>query len=84
MLAETIEDQAYLDLQSISDIHLYSSDIFDAKVRGDIKYIWLFGIVAFFILFIAVINFVNLSTAQSANRAKEVGLRKVLGSSIFP
>ena len=47
---------------------------------GDITYIWLFGTIALFILLIALVNFVNLSTARSAYRAKEVGLRKVLGS----
>ncbi|MCB0667440.1 MAG: ABC transporter permease [Saprospiraceae bacterium] len=80
VMANTIKDQAYLVMQPISDIHLYSGDISDRQARGDIKYIWMFGIVAIFILLIAAINFINLSTAQSANRAKEVGLRKVLGS----
>jgi putative ABC transport system permease protein len=48
--------------------------------HSDIRFIWLFGAIAVFILLIACINFINLSTAKSANRAKEVGLRKVLGS----
>jgi putative ABC transport system permease protein len=47
---------------------------------GICAFIWLFGAVAGFILVIACINFINLSTAKSANRAKEVGLRKVVGS----
>jgi putative ABC transport system permease protein len=47
---------------------------------GDIQYVWLFGAVAVFVLIIASINFINLSTAKSANRAKEVGIRKVMGS----
>jgi putative ABC transport system permease protein len=67
-------------LQPISDIHLYSYDVQDEFQHGDIRFIWLFGAVAGFILTIACINFVNLSTAKSANRAKEVGLRKVVGS----
>jgi len=67
-------------LQPISDIHLYSYDIQDEFPHGDIRFIWLFGAVAAFILTIACINFINLSTAKSANRAKEVGLRKVVGS----
>jgi len=69
-------------LQPVADIHLYSADIQDYKQieQGDIKLIWLFGGIAGFILLIACINFVNLSTAKSANRAKEIGLRKVVGS----
>jgi putative ABC transport system permease protein len=60
--------------------HLYSSDIDDGLEKGDIRFVWLFGAIAVFILIIACINFINLSTAKSANRAKEVGLRKVVGS----
>ncbi|MDP4214179.1 MAG: ABC transporter permease [Bacteroidota bacterium] len=78
---------ASLHLQLISDINLYSSDIKsyaanlqDGSSQGDIRFIWLFGAIACFILMIACINFINLSTAKSANRAKEVGLRKVIGS----
>ncbi|MGZ3874879.1 MAG: ABC transporter permease, partial [Mucilaginibacter sp.] len=67
-------------LQPISDIHLRSYDIQDEFEHGDIRFIWLFGAIAGFILTIACINFINLSTAKSANRAKEVGLRKVVGS----
>ncbi|MBK7872125.1 MAG: ABC transporter permease [Saprospiraceae bacterium] len=69
-----------LELQPISDIHLYSADIEDNMLHGDIRFVWLFGAIAIFILMIACINFINLSTARSANRAKEVGLRKVVGS----
>src|SRR5208282_5998871 len=67
-------------LQPVTDINLYSYDIDDALSHGDIRFIWLFAAVAGFILLIAGINFINLSTAKSANRAKEVGLRKVIGS----
>ncbi|HZX58224.1 MAG TPA: ABC transporter permease [Mucilaginibacter sp.] len=69
-----------LHLQPIADINLYSYDIYDDTPHGDARFIWLFGAIAGFILVIACINFVNLSTAKSANRAKEVGLRKVVGS----
>jgi len=69
-----------LHLQKVSDINLYSYDIGDNTPHGDVRFIWLFGAVAGFVLVIACINFVNLSTAKSANRAKEVGLRKVVGS----
>ena len=78
--AKELLANARLELQPVEDIHLYSSDIDDGLSKGDIKYIWLFGAIALFILLIAIINFINLSTAKSANRAKEVGLRKVVGS----
>ena len=72
---------AHLYLQALKDIHLKSYNIEeDVAKKGDIRFIWLFGAVAFFILVLACINFLNLSTARSANRAKEVGLRKVIGS----
>lgn len=67
-------------LQPVPDINLYSYDFSDRLTNGDIRFVWLFGAVALFILVIACINFINLSTARSAGRAKEVGLRKVLGS----
>jgi putative ABC transport system permease protein len=67
-------------LQPVTDIHLHSQGVGDRLSHGDIRFVWLFGCVAAFILIIACINFVNLSTARSANRAKEVGLRKVVGS----
>lgn len=69
-----------IHLQPIADVNLYSYDIEDEVPHGDVRFIWLFGAVAGFILLIACINFINLSTAKSANRAKEVGLRKVVGS----
>jgi len=69
-----------LRLQAVPDINLYSYDIYDETPHGDVRFVWLFGAVAGFILVIACINFINLSTAKSANRAKEVGLRKVVGS----
>lgn len=74
------EKGAHLELQPISDIHLFSQGVNDSLVHGDIRMVWLFGAIAAFILLIAIINFINLSTAKSANRAKEVGLRKVVGS----
>ncbi|WP_299438473.1 ABC transporter permease [uncultured Aquimarina sp.] len=77
---ERILQSSRLDLQPLADIHLHSKDIHDGKTHGDIRFVWIFGAIAFFILIIAGINFINLSTAKSANRAKEVGLRKVIGS----
>ncbi len=78
--AESIINNAKILIQPITDIHLYSANIDDRLEKGDIKFVWLFGAIALFILVIACINFINLSTARSANRAKEVGLRKVVGS----
>ncbi len=80
---ELLQKLMHLQLQPISEMHLYSYDIQDEFKHGDIRFIWLFGAVALFILTIACINFINLSTAKSANRAKEVGLRKVVGSTRF-
>ncbi|MBW1299077.1 ABC transporter permease [Aquimarina litoralis] len=77
---ERVLQNSRLDLQPLADIHLYSKDVMDGKTYGDIRFVWIFGAIAFFILLIACINFINLSTAKSANRAKEVGLRKVIGS----
>ncbi len=67
-------------LQSVPDINLHSAEFSDGLTNGDIRFVWLFGTIALFILIIACINFINLSTAKSANRAKEVGLRKVVGA----
>ena len=78
--AELLATQSRLELQPLQDIHLYSGQIKEGKLRGDIKFIWIFASIAFFILVIASINFINLSTAQSTRRAKEVGLRKAVGS----
>lgn len=67
-------------LQPLRDIHLHSHLMVEFEPNSDIKYIYIFSVIALFILMIASINFVNLATARSAGRAKEVGVRKVLGS----
>ncbi|WP_338875178.1 ABC transporter permease [Spirosoma sp. SC4-14] len=67
-------------LQPITDIHLHSNFESEIEPNSDIKYIYIFSIIGVFILLVACINFMNLSTAGSAGRAKEVGIRKVLGS----
>jgi len=67
-------------LQPLRDIHLHSHLMGEFEPNSDIKYIYIFSVIALFILVIASINFVNLATARSAGRAKEVGVRKVLGS----
>jgi putative ABC transport system permease protein len=68
------------ELQHITDIHLHSKIDDEAEEGGDISYIYIFGAVAAFMMIIACINYMNLATARSANRAKEVGVRKVMGS----
>ena len=65
---------------ALTDIHLYSHRTDELGVNGSIQYVWIFTAIAVFVLLIAGINFMNLSTARSANRAREVGVRKVLGS----
>ncbi len=71
-----------LFLQNIKRIHLYSSKKFtyDFSGLGDITYVRMMCLIAFFILVIACINFMNLSTAQYVQRAKEIGMRKITGS----
>ena len=75
----TIEKDAKLNLQPLARIYLYSNYEFD-RPHGDITYVTIFSLIALFILLIACINFMNLTTARSANRAREVGLRKVAGA----
>jgi len=70
-------------LQPLTSIHLHSNLLGELEPNSDIKYVYIFSVIAFFILVIACINFMNLSTARSANRAKEVGIRKVVGSLRF-
>ena len=69
-----------LSLQPLTDIHLRSHLDNEIEPNGDIQYLYIFGAIAVLILLIACINFINLSTARSAHRAREVGMRKVLGA----
>ena len=66
------------ELQPIADIHLHSKIQDEAESGGDISYIYIFGAIACFMIIIACINYMNLATARSANRGKEVGVRKVM------
>lgn len=70
----------FLYLQPLSDIHLRSHYKDEIEPNGDIDHVYIFSVVAIFILIIATINFMNLATARSAQRAREVGLRKVVGA----
>jgi len=78
------ESKISLSLQPLSEIHLYSSDINSWNIvypnPGNITYIYIFSLIAFSILLLACINYMNLSTARSLIRAKEIGVRKVSGA----
>ena len=68
------------ELQRVTDIHLHSKIQDEAESNGDITYVYIFLAIAVFMLVIAAINYMNLATARSAKRSKEVGMRKVMGS----
>ncbi len=67
-------------LEPITRIHLYSTNAGEPEPTGSITYVYIFGIVAMFLVLIAAMNYMNLATARSAGRAREVGMRKVVGS----
>ncbi|WON95446.1 ABC transporter permease [Sphingobacterium sp. UGAL515B_05] len=73
-------NQIGLYLQPLTDIHLHSNFNYDLSAPGDIRYVYIFSAIALFMLLIATINFMNLSTASGFRRCKEVGVRKVLGA----
>jgi putative ABC transport system permease protein len=72
--------QYRMELQPLTWIHLHSAMDYELGRNGDIRYIWLFAAVALLVLGIAVINYINLATARSSIRLKEIGVRKVIGS----
>ncbi len=67
-------------LMPLTKIHLYSNKTAELSANNNIQYVYIFSAIAIFILLIACVNFMNLSTARSSGRAREVGVRKVLGS----
>ncbi|MEN7551124.1 ABC transporter permease [Rapidithrix thailandica] len=71
-----------LFLQPLTDIHLFSdfTSVTELEPGGDVRSVYIFSLIAVFIVLIACINFINLSTASASKRAKEVGIKKVLGS----
>ncbi|MCK5368448.1 MAG: ABC transporter permease, partial [Cyclobacteriaceae bacterium] len=73
------DDYGYF-IQPITDIHLHSKTEGNIESPGDIAYVYLLSMISIFIILIACINFMNLSTARSASRAKEVGIRKTVGA----
>jgi putative ABC transport system permease protein len=64
----------------LTDVHLHSNKSGELEANSNIQFVYIFSVIAVLILLIACVNFMNLSTARSANRAKEVGIRKVAGS----
>jgi len=82
-LHSKVEDSDNLELIlfPVKDIHLHSSGIGAMGRTGDIRNVYLFSIISIFVLLIACINFMNLSTTQSGKRIKEIGMRKVVGAS---
>ena len=80
-LMDTYKVQIELKLQPVTDIHLTSHFMQEYEVNGSRSSVNLLGIIAVFIIIMAWVNYINLSTAQALTRAKEVGLRKVVGAS---
>lgn len=78
--AEGHDTKTEIYVQPLVDIHLFSSHLGGDTRNGNIQYIYIFSSVAIFILIIACINFMNLSTARSLKRAKEIGMRKCIGA----
>ncbi|MGD8307475.1 MAG: ABC transporter permease, partial [Ignavibacteria bacterium] len=70
----------FLHIQALTNIHLHSHLDREIEPTGDIQYIYIFSVIAFLVILIACFNFMNLSTARSVKRAKEIGIRKVLGA----
>ncbi len=78
-LKETLNNGVYA-AEPMKDIHLYSNKGYEPDVNGSAKLVWIMLTIGVFILIIAWINYINLSTARAMNRAREVGVRKVMGS----
>ena len=84
-LERATNEQAWLQdqvirLEAATDVHLFSDVAYDLGPRSDVRYLYLFGGIGLLVLLIACVNYINLATARSALRAKEVGVRKVVGA----
>jgi len=73
-------DRVFFFVQPLLSIHLNSHNTDEFEPNGDIRYVYLFGIIAVFIILLACVNFINLTTARAFSRAKEVGIRKTVGA----
>ena len=80
---DQIKEVSSMYLQPLTDIHLHSRLDFEIRPNSDMAYVYIFSAIAIFVLLIACINFMNLSTARSAQRAREVGVRKSIGAFRF-
>jgi putative ABC transport system permease protein len=78
-MKDQVEDDRYA-AEALEDIHLYSNKTFEPEVNGNARVVYFLLIIAVFIIVIAWVNYVNLSTARAIERAREVGIRKVMGS----
>jgi putative ABC transport system permease protein len=78
--SENAESSSFLSLQPLSDIHLTSNRDGEWRANGSMTTVYTFSAVAIFVLLIACVNFMNLTTARSTQRAREVGIRKVVGA----
>ena len=81
--SELVRNDVSMELMPLTDIHLKSRMDYEIQPNGSLTTIYVFASIAFFVLLIACINFINLSTARAAKRAKEVGMRKTLGGQKF-
>lgn len=79
-MGEETTDFLKISLQKLEDIHLKSNLYFEFETNGNIFYVYIFSLIAIFILFLACINYMNLATARYTTRTKEVGVRKVIGA----
>ena len=78
----SVAERFSVEFQTLTDIHLSSAELSRSpSTPGDPTRVWTFGAIAFFVLVIACVNFINLSTARAMERAKEIGVRKTLGAS---
>lgn len=79
-LLKILSGKSWLEVQPLTEIYLHSEVDAEMERTSDLSYVYLFSGIGIFIILLACLNFMNLSTARSANRAKEVGLRKVVGA----
>lgn len=76
----SVKAETVLEMQPVTDIYLTSKSLYEIGVMSDIRYVYVFTIVSLAVLLMACINFINLTTAHSAERFKEIGMRKVMGA----